>query len=229
MDFYLDQHIHWIDLLIITLVLLFLRILLQWIYRLITHSPYLSKVGWLDGHLFRQLQVIYEPVAILILLGFFILINPLLHGILVAASLLIGYHHGQHYLSGRLIQLDNALRPGQRRQAHHGAQVFGAHFKHLLEGLCCRLGFALSQFETRQVHLRHHELGIFFEGQLEALGGRRELALGKQGANELNYSSDIDPILLFDPDRLPRRAKDEPGEAAQRYRAGAERSQEDRP
>jgi [glutamine synthetase] adenylyltransferase / [glutamine synthetase]-adenylyl-L-tyrosine phosphorylase len=43
------------------------------------------------------------------------------------------------------------------------------------------------------------------------------LALGKQGAGELNYSSDIDPILLFDPETLPRRAKDEPGEAAQRY------------
>jgi glutamate-ammonia-ligase adenylyltransferase len=43
------------------------------------------------------------------------------------------------------------------------------------------------------------------------------LALGKHGAGELNYSSDIDPILLYDPDRLPRRGRDEPGEAAQRY------------
>lgn len=42
------------------------------------------------------------------------------------------------------------------------------------------------------------------------------LALGKHGAGELNYSSDIDPILLYDPDLLPRRERDEPGEAAQR-------------
>ncbi|WP_395329524.1 bifunctional [glutamate--ammonia ligase]-adenylyl-L-tyrosine phosphorylase/[glutamate--ammonia-ligase] adenylyltransferase [Novosphingobium sp. BL-8H] len=42
------------------------------------------------------------------------------------------------------------------------------------------------------------------------------LALGKHGACELNYSSDIDPILLFDPELLPRRERDEPGEAAQR-------------
>lgn len=42
------------------------------------------------------------------------------------------------------------------------------------------------------------------------------LALGKHGAQELNYSSDIDPILLYDPDLLPRRDRDEPGEAAQR-------------
>ena len=43
------------------------------------------------------------------------------------------------------------------------------------------------------------------------------LALGKHGAGELNYSSDIDPILLYDPERLARRERDEPGEAAQRY------------
>ena len=42
------------------------------------------------------------------------------------------------------------------------------------------------------------------------------LALGKHGAEELNYSSDIDPILLYDPETLPRRERDEPGEAAQR-------------
>ncbi|MES2491783.1 MAG: bifunctional [glutamine synthetase] adenylyltransferase/[glutamine synthetase]-adenylyl-L-tyrosine phosphorylase [Pseudomonadota bacterium] len=43
------------------------------------------------------------------------------------------------------------------------------------------------------------------------------LALGKHGAQELNYSSDIDPILLYDPETLPRAARDDPGEAAARY------------
>ena len=42
------------------------------------------------------------------------------------------------------------------------------------------------------------------------------LALGKHGAGELNYSSDIDPILLYDPALLPRRSRDDPGEAAQK-------------
>jgi glutamate-ammonia-ligase adenylyltransferase len=51
----------------------------------------------------------------------------------------------------------------------------------------------------------------------EAPAGFVALALGKQGAGELNYSSDIDPILLYDPERLPRRGRDDPAEAAQRY------------
>lgn len=45
--------------------------------------------------------------------------------------------------------------------------------------------------------------------------GMTALALGKHGAGELNYSSDIDPILLYDPARIPRRERDDPGEAAQ--------------
>lgn len=46
--------------------------------------------------------------------------------------------------------------------------------------------------------------------------GFTALALGKQGSGELNYSSDIDPILLYDPVTLPRRAREDPSEAAVR-------------
>jgi glutamate-ammonia-ligase adenylyltransferase len=42
------------------------------------------------------------------------------------------------------------------------------------------------------------------------------IALGKQGSRELNYSSDIDPILIFDPATLPHRPREEPVEAAVR-------------
>ncbi|MGY6550498.1 MAG: bifunctional [glutamate--ammonia ligase]-adenylyl-L-tyrosine phosphorylase/[glutamate--ammonia-ligase] adenylyltransferase [Erythrobacter sp.] len=49
------------------------------------------------------------------------------------------------------------------------------------------------------------------------VSGMIALALGKQGAGELNYSSDIDPILLYDPATLPRRASDDAGDAANRY------------
>jgi glutamate-ammonia-ligase adenylyltransferase len=42
------------------------------------------------------------------------------------------------------------------------------------------------------------------------------IAMGKLGSHELNYSSDVDLLLLFDPATLPRRDRDEPGEAAVR-------------
>ncbi|MGH6614855.1 bifunctional [glutamine synthetase] adenylyltransferase/[glutamine synthetase]-adenylyl-L-tyrosine phosphorylase [Sphingomonas sp.] len=46
--------------------------------------------------------------------------------------------------------------------------------------------------------------------------GFAAIALGKQGSHELNYSSDIDPILIFDPEILPCRPREEPQEAAVR-------------
>ena len=46
--------------------------------------------------------------------------------------------------------------------------------------------------------------------------GFAAIALGKQGSHELNYSSDIDPILIFDPATLPVRAREAPEEAAVR-------------
>ncbi|MEO5641259.1 MAG: glutamine-synthetase adenylyltransferase, partial [Sphingomicrobium sp.] len=46
--------------------------------------------------------------------------------------------------------------------------------------------------------------------------GMAALALGKLGSRELNYSSDIDLILIFDPMTLPLRPRDDPGEGAAR-------------
>jgi len=42
------------------------------------------------------------------------------------------------------------------------------------------------------------------------------IAMGKLGSHELNYSSDVDLLLLFDPESLARRERDDPGEAAVR-------------
>ena len=46
--------------------------------------------------------------------------------------------------------------------------------------------------------------------------GLAVIALGKLGSRELNFSSDVDLILLFDPATLPRPARGEPGDLAVR-------------
>lgn len=42
------------------------------------------------------------------------------------------------------------------------------------------------------------------------------IGLGKHGSRELNYSSDIDPIFIYDPDKIPTRGREEPSDAARR-------------
>lgn len=50
--------------------------------------------------------------------------------------------------------------------------------------------------------------------------GFAAIGLGKHGSRELNYSSDLDPIFIYDPETLPRRAREEPVEAAVRIARG---------
>jgi glutamate-ammonia-ligase adenylyltransferase len=64
----------------------------------------------------------------------------------------------------------------------------------------------------------HRAIGAAIEERTPGAGpsGFVALALGKQGSGELNYSSDLDPILLFDAETLPTRPREDPAEAAQR-------------
>jgi [glutamine synthetase] adenylyltransferase / [glutamine synthetase]-adenylyl-L-tyrosine phosphorylase len=73
----------------------------------------------------------------------------------------------------------------------------------------------LSNFADRSLGLA---LAAAFEAVVPdcAPTGISIIALGKHGNFELNYSSDIDPILIFDPQTLPVRRGDEPIETAVR-------------
>ena len=74
---------------------------------------------------------------------------------------------------------------------------------------------ALSEFADRALHQAiTAAMGERLPGA-EAMG-IAAIAMGKLGSFELNYSSDIDLILLFDPATMPCRAADDPGEAAVR-------------
>ncbi|HWT11491.1 MAG TPA: bifunctional [glutamate--ammonia ligase]-adenylyl-L-tyrosine phosphorylase/[glutamate--ammonia-ligase] adenylyltransferase [Allosphingosinicella sp.] len=50
----------------------------------------------------------------------------------------------------------------------------------------------------------------------EPARGFAAIALGKLGGGELNYSSDVDLVLVYDPATLPCRDREEPGQAALR-------------
>lgn len=115
------------------------------------------------------------------------------------------------------------------RQADEGAPDVGAALRR--EKAALALALAIGDLAGAFPLLRvTGELSEFADRALDAAiadairrrapdsepAGFLALALGKHGACELNYSSDIDPILLYDPALLPRRERDDPGEAAQR-------------
>jgi len=136
----------------------------------------------------------------------------------------------------RLPELEALLSAGDgegalawAKAAGHGAPSVGSALRR--EKLALAVALAVGDLAGSFPLLRvTGELSAFADRALDAAiaeaiqrrmpdaqpAGFLALALGKHGAQELNYSSDIDPILLYDPALLPRRERDEPGEAAQR-------------
>ena len=73
----------------------------------------------------------------------------------------------------------------------------------------------LSSFADSAIH-RAIETAIRERNPDEPPRGFAIIALGKLGSCELNFSSDVDLLLLFDPETLPHRAREDSGEAAVR-------------
>jgi len=122
---------------------------------------------------------------------------------------------------------DDALAWAAKRGEHEDAGI-GLR-RHRYE-LAAALGvgdlagaFPLSRVMSELSDFADHALdrairaAIFERTDEDSADGMIALALGKQGAHELNYSSDIDPILLYDRETLVCRERDDPGEVAQRY------------
>jgi glutamate-ammonia-ligase adenylyltransferase len=139
-------------------------------------------------------------------------------------------------LASRRPEIVGQVADGRLRQALVGAReggMSGSETAHALrrERQAVALGVALadlaglidleevvailSDFADRALH-RAIAVAIEERTPGEPVIGFAALALGKHGSRELNYSSDIDPILLFDPATLPRRPREDVAEAAVR-------------
>lgn len=104
----------WTGFLSLSIVLLGLYFILQAAYRLARRTSILGRwQGWVVDRT-RQTLLIYEPMALFFLIGAFILINPILHGILAAFLLLTGFSHLKNYISGRIILFETPNLLGKR-------------------------------------------------------------------------------------------------------------------
>jgi len=59
------------------------------------------------------LLLLFEPLAILLLLGVFVFVNPWLHGLIVLLILVGGFSHFRNYFSGRIVRFDKKIVVGK--------------------------------------------------------------------------------------------------------------------
>ncbi|GIV32093.1 MAG: hypothetical protein KatS3mg030_395 [Saprospiraceae bacterium] len=104
----------WGDLAIAAVVLAGLYWLLKLLYWSLEKLPGFADFKTAIKHPLNVGIVLLQPVALIILLTIFIFINPLLHGIIAGLILIASFLHLKNYLSGRLILLDEKIRPGVR-------------------------------------------------------------------------------------------------------------------
>ncbi len=91
-----------------------LYFLLHFINRVLIKYNFLGKFQSNIKSIIKHSLLIFEAVALLILGGAFILINPIYHGILALVILAAGFNHVKNYFSGRIVQFDQSIEDGKR-------------------------------------------------------------------------------------------------------------------
>lgn len=88
------------------------RLALRWLRRATLPHPlrWLPRVG-------RAVYALYEPVAVLLLLGTFVLINPILHGSLLLLLAILSFSQLKNYVVGRILELSGKLQEGAQLRA----------------------------------------------------------------------------------------------------------------
>lgn len=62
----------------------------------------------------HYLLLVFEPLAILLLLSYLVLIHPFNHGLILIVLLLAGLKHLRSYISGRVVLFDSSFRVGSQ-------------------------------------------------------------------------------------------------------------------
>ena len=103
----------WTQLIGIGILLFVLYWGLRMLLRLLESTRFLGRLQPAAVRMLRYLNVVFEPLAILIFLLVFVFINPPLHGLLVGLLLLLGFRQLRNYLSGRLVQNEDNIIVGK--------------------------------------------------------------------------------------------------------------------
>jgi len=105
---------HWSDFFWAAALLLGIYFVLKVAKELFSKAYFLGKWQSALQQIIHSILLVYEIIALLILISVFVLINPPFHGLMVLFFLLAGFAYFRNYLSGRLVQLDENLHIGQR-------------------------------------------------------------------------------------------------------------------
>ncbi|MEN0049743.1 MAG: hypothetical protein AAF806_21965 [Bacteroidota bacterium] len=110
----MDQQLTWLNLLFAAIVLLGIYSLLRFADKRLTNASLSNPVFDRLKNTVHYGLLIYELLVIVVLGSIFVLINPILHGVIIGGIGIIGFQHLRNYLTGRLFQFDNHVAVGKQ-------------------------------------------------------------------------------------------------------------------
>ena len=102
------------DFIVVTLALLVFYFLLRSANRLLSSGTFKKSWQTKVQQVVHYLLLVYEPLAIIVLVSAFILLNPLFDGLLIGLLLIAGFTHVRNYTSGWLILADSNMAIGKK-------------------------------------------------------------------------------------------------------------------
>ena len=111
-----NSQFNWRELLTIAFALIAFYFALRFIRRFLPRLAPSERIQAPVKNGIHYLLLIYEPLALLLISSVFIMINPFFHGLLLVLLLLPGFAHMRNYISGRIVQFDDAIAVGKRLQ-----------------------------------------------------------------------------------------------------------------
>ena len=119
METIINNSFNWGDFLTATLVLVIVWFLLNFLGNIFDRAPFLGKYQTTVSRSIKYLVLLFEPLAVAVLVSIFILINPLFHGLVFGWIFLTGFYQIQNYFNGLVVRIDNSIAFGKKLSSNN--------------------------------------------------------------------------------------------------------------
>ena len=114
LDQLFELHYTWTDLFLLVVSLLIIYVLLFFLRRIIHSFAFLGRLRSPFRKFLDKVIVLYEPLAIILALGVYVMIKPGFHGLMIGALTIFSFDHVRNYFQGRLYLTNKVLKVGRR-------------------------------------------------------------------------------------------------------------------
>ena len=112
MKYWQEGIFSWGHFISISLILIGVYFLLKLIIRVGLNIGFLGKVQERIIGFLKQLMIVFEPIALVILLSLFVMISPIFHGTIIALILLSNIAQVRNYFMGRMLMFNETIAIG---------------------------------------------------------------------------------------------------------------------